>query len=162
MKEEDTKSLEDYLKNDDVNFDAYKNKFDIQGDLEPFHVYASNIIAKKKVEAFGIEKKAYEKKQIFKRADIKESYGYKLLNGSGSLGNKRDIVIRIAFAADFTVDEVNRALKCAGFRPLYVKDLRDAFIYKVFATRINCRDVYELDELLEANGFEKLESVGMD
>lgn len=162
MKEEDTKSLEDYLKNDDVNFDAYKNKFDIQGELEPFHVYASEVIARKKENASLNEKMVYNKKQIFKRADIKENYGYKLLNGSGNLGNKRDIVIRIAFAADFTVDEVNRALKCAGFRPLYVKDLRDAFLYKVFATRINSRDVNELDELLEANRFEKLERVGMD
>ena len=164
MNEKETKDLEDFLSNPNENFETFKKNFEIDDELEPFHVYASEVIARKRAKAKeeGKNYRFYNSNQIFIRANIKERYGYKLLERKDQLGNKRDIVFRIAYAAGFSVQEVNRALKCAGFSPLYIKDKRDAFLYYCFKTRINSFDVDDLDDKLIENGFAPLDTVGKD
>ena len=119
-------------------------------ELDKWYDYASDIINEKK----------QKKKEVLIRADIKEKYGYNLLSGQSRIGKRRDIIIRIAYAANFTLVELNRTLKLAGFSELYVKDPRDAFIYAVFAHRTSDNQVFKLNEELINHGFSKLQEVG--
>ena len=79
MNEKETKDLEDFLSNPNETFETFKKKFEIDDELEPFHVYASEVIARKRAKAKeeGKNYRFYNSNQIFIRANIKERYGYK-------------------------------------------------------------------------------------
>ena len=66
----------------------------------------------------------------------------------------RDLIIRLCIAGRFLVDEINRALKLYGMTPLYAKDKRDACI--IVAINNRKYDLFEIDDLLEKQGLEKL------
>ena len=53
---------------------------------------------------------------VFLKADIPERYGYKLLSGEKHT-KQRDVILRICYAAEFTLKETQRALR------KYVKEL---------------------------------------
>ena len=93
------------------------------------------------------------KKNVFLKADIGLGYGSKLLTGEKTTRN-RDLILRICYAAEFTLDETQRALKLYPFDTLYARNKRDALIMVCFNKRPG--DIFELNELLNSQGIEPL------
>ena len=80
-------------------------------------------------------------------------YGSKLLTGEKTTRN-RDLILRICYAAEFTLDETQRALRLYPFDTLYARNKRDALIMVCFNKRPG--DIFELNELLNSQGIEPL------
>lgn len=95
---------------------------------------------------------------VFLKADIPERYGYKLISGEKRT-RQRDIILRICYAAGFTLDETQKALKKYGMSELYAKIPRDAFLMIVFNERPG--NVIEVNEFLEKNNMEPLRTSGV-
>ena len=68
---------------------------------------------------------------LFIRADITDKYGYKLISGEKHT-NQRDVIIRLCYAGNFTLNETQRALKLYGMAPLYARIKRDALLMVAF------------------------------
>ena len=92
------------------------------------------------------------------KADIPERYGYKLLSGEKHT-KQRDVILRICYAAEFTLEETQRALRKYEMPELYAKIPRDAFLMIVFNERPG--SILDVNEVLRANGLEPLRSSGI-
>ncbi len=64
---------------------------------------------------------------MFLKADIPERYGYKLLSGEKRT-KQRDVILRICYAAEFTLQEIQRVLKKYEMPQLYAEIPRDALL----------------------------------
>ena len=113
-----------------------------------FSVYFKELFREKKIT----------QQEVFLKADIPERYGYKLLSGEKKT-RQRDIIIRICYAATFTLQETQRALKKYGMSELYAKIPRDALIMIAFNERPG--GIIEVNELLKKNGLEPLRTSGV-
>lgn len=113
-----------------------------------FSEYIRNIIKKKKLK----------KQDIFLAADIPERYGYKLLTEEKRT-RQRDIILRICYASELTLDETRVALKLYRMPELYAKIPRDAMIMVCFNERPG--SIIEVNAFLKKNGMESLRSSGM-
>lgn len=132
-----TKGLKNVLKDNEGYFvDAE--------DRKKFSIYVRDLIAEKGMTQADV---AY-------KAGFSESYGRHVLQGDVKL-NKRDAVLRVCIAANFTLKETNRALKLNRLQPLYAKYKRD-FVLMV-AINEGTKTVEEVDKILEENDLEKLE-----
>ncbi len=105
-----------------------------------------------------IRDKGIKQQDVFLEADIPERYGYKLVSGEKHT-RQRDIILRICYAAQFTVDETNGALKRYGMPTLYAKDKRDAILIVIFNDRPG--DILKVNSVLKDNGVETLKSSGV-
>lgn len=94
---------------------------------------------------------------VFLTADIPERYGYKLLSGEKRT-RRRDIILRICYAAQMTLEETQRALEKYGMPRLYSKVPRDALLCILFSSRPG--SLQEVDEALEKEGFSPLAPCG--
>lgn len=101
--------------------------------------------------------KGLRRQEVFLAADISEGYGYKLLTCEKRT-RRRDVILRIFFAAHFTTEEMQRGLKLLGFSPLYPRIPRDAVL--MVAANNSIHDVEKVNALLVQNGFEPLETCG--
>lgn len=106
-----------------------------------------------------IKKKGLVLANVYIAAGLKEKYGQKIIANSRG-GEKRDLIIRICLAARFTFEEMQKALTLHNLAPLYAKIPRDAVI--ISAIRAKKYEISDVDEYLEANGFEKLYEVNSD
>ena len=97
-------------------------------------------------------------KDVFLRADISEKYGYKLLSGEKRT-RQRDAILRICYAAEFTIRETQRALRKYGMAELYAKDKRDALIMIAFNERPG--GIIEVNALLIEHGQRPLRTSGV-
>lgn len=69
-------------------------------------------------------------KEMIRRSGIERSYFYHILNGQKTPG--RNMVLRIGFCMQASLQEMNQLLRLAGLSGLYVKIRRDAtLIYAV-------------------------------
>ena len=93
---------------------------------------------------------------VFLRADVAESYGYKLISGEKRT-RKRDVIYRLCLAAEFTAEETDRALRLYGLPPLYARDPRDAIL--TVALNGGFREAERVNELLRRYGLPPLEGV---
>ena len=100
-----------------------------------------------------IKRNKLKQQTVFLRADIPERYGYKLVSGEKTT-QRRDILLRLFFAAAFTLDEAQHALKLCEMPTLYAKNPRDAVL--MIALNSGMTDPYEVDELLEKHGMDAL------
>ena len=134
LKNMKTDQLEGYLKN---------NEKYMADEKKAFYYYMRDVLDEKNIKL----------KDVYSFAGVTESYGSKILTMEKHTVN-RDLIIRFCIAGHFNWDETNRALKLYGMNELYAKDPRDA----VLIVAINNRkyDLYDVDELLLAHGFEKL------
>lgn len=82
---------------------------------------------------------------VFLKADIPEKYGYKLLSGEKHT-RQRDIILRICYAAELTLEQTQRALRKYEMPQLYAKIPRDAFLMLIFKERPG--GIIEVNELL--------------
>lgn len=150
MSEKDTKELVDILgKTHLKDFEKYCKDHKESMNLYEgsFSVYIKDILAKK-----GITQQT-----VFLKADIPERYGYKLLSGEKHT-KQRDVILRICYAAELSLEETQRGLKKYGMPELYAKIPRDALLMIIFNERPG--SIIDVDGLLKRNAMEPLRTSG--
>ncbi len=132
-----------------ADYDKYveANKSDMMSEVNSFPEYIKDILYKKRIK----------QQTVFLKADIPERYGYKLLSGEKHT-RQRDVILRICYAAELTLDETQRALKKYGMPVLYPKIPRDAYIMICFNDRPG--SILEVNALMKENGLEPLRTSG--
>ncbi len=105
-----------------------------------------------------LKEKKMQKQEVFLLADIPLRYGYKLLSEE-KVTRQRDVILRICYAAGFTLQETQQALKLYHMNPLYARDARDALLMICFNTRPGA--VPDVNDLLEKNNLQALKSSGV-
>ena len=95
---------------------------------------------------------------MFLRADIPERYGYKLLSGEKRT-RQRDVILRICYAAKFSLAETQRALKIYEMPELYAKVPRDALLMIAFNERPG--SILDVNDLLNQKGLQPLRTSGV-
>ena len=146
-----TSELKNILNNSSLkDYDNYlkNNQEDKVEPGESFTVYFKELLQKKNLTQL----------KVFLRADIPERYGYKILSGEKRT-RQRDIILRLCYAADFTLDETQRFLKMYELPTLYAKIPRDALLMLIFNE--HSKNILEINELLKSHGFEPLRTSGM-
>ena len=105
-----------------------------------------------------IKGKGASQQEIFLYADIPERYGYKLISQEKHT-RQRDIILRICYSANFTLDETQKALRLYGMAELYVEYPRDALLMVIFKDRPG--DIIMVNSILKKNRMEPLRSSGV-
>lgn len=149
MGEKNTDELEKVLGSTHIkNFDSYCR--DNSGCMmdEAFTVYMKNLLKEKNLT----------QQTVFLRADIPERYGYKLLSGEKRT-RQRDIILRICYAAEMTLEETQRALKKYELPALYAKIPRDALLMIIFNERPG--NIVEVNTILKKQGMDTLRTSGL-
>jgi hypothetical protein len=151
MQEKETRELEKVLgKTHLSDFDTYmkENKDSMLSDSNSFSTYVKSLLGEK-----GISQQS-----VFLNADVPERYGYKLLSGEKRT-KQRDVILRLCYAAEFTLAETQRALKKYGMAELYAKDERDALIMISFNERPG--SIIDVNTMLKEHGHLPLRTSGV-
>ncbi|MBO6241908.1 MAG: hypothetical protein J6O61_13875 [Butyrivibrio sp.] len=151
MQEKDTNELEKVLgKTHLSDYDSYvqNNKDSMLSDSNSFSSYVKGKLSEK-----GITQQT-----VFLKADVPERYGYKLLSGEKHT-KQRDVILRICYAADFTLQETQRALKKYGMAELYAKYERDALVMIAFNEKPG--SIIEVNTMLKEHGLAPLRTSGV-
>ena len=151
MSELNTKELVDILGKTHLSeFEDYckENKKSMNLDMDSFPVYIKDCLAKRRIT----------QQTVFLKADIPERYGYKLLSGEKHT-RQRDVILRICYAAELTLEETQRALKKYEMPELYAKIPRDALLMIIFNERPG--SIIEVNGLLKQKGMEPLRTSGL-
>lgn len=135
------------VKVDNISVFLKENKDEMVNDDYAFAEYMRQMIKEKGVS----------QQDIFLYADIPERYGYKLISQQKHT-RQRDIILRICYSADFTLEETQKALRLYGMPELYVEFPRDAMLMIVFRDRPG--DIIKVNALLRKNGMQPLRSSG--
>lgn len=151
MKQKNTKELDDILGKTHIS-DFDKFYVEQKGNMDPeqnaFSEYIKDLLKEKKIT----------QQMVFLKADIPEKYGYKLLSGEKHT-RQRDIILRICYAAELTLEQTQRALRKYEMPQLYAKIPRDALLMLIFKDRPG--GIIEVNELLSKNGMEMLRTSGV-
>lgn len=151
MNEKSTTELEQILESTHPkDFTAYcaSNKDSVTDDEKAFVEYFKSLF----------KEKGITQQRVFLKADIPEKYGYKLLSGEKHT-KQRDVILRICYAAGFTLKETQRALKKYGMPELYAKVPRDALLMIAFNDKFG--SILEVNELRQRNGMQLLRTSGL-
>ncbi len=97
-----------------------------------------------------IEEKGLRRQDILQRANLPQKYGYKLLSGETHTKD-RDRLLRIFFAMELSLKQVQRALRLYGMAELYPKIARDVVL--IVALQKKVFDVDEVNRMLQTEGF---------
>lgn len=103
-----------------------------------------------------IRRKGLKQQDVFLAADISEGYGYKLI-AEEKHTRQRDVILRLCFAARFTLEEAQRALKLSGHSPLYPRIERDAVL--MVALNQEIYDIPDVNHLLEQHNMDTLREI---
>ena len=144
MKEKNTKELNEVLgKTHLSDFEKYcaENKESVSDNSEAFSIYVKNLLQEKKLT----------QQYVFLQADIPERYGYKLLSGEKRT-RQRDVILRICYAAKFSLAETQRALKKYEIP-------RDALLMIAFNERPG--SILDVNDLLNQKGLQPLRTSGV-
>ena len=144
MKEKNTKELNEVLgKTHLSDFEKYcaENKESVSDNSEAFSIYVKNLLQEKKLT----------QQYVFLQADIPERYGYKLLSGEKRT-RQRDVILRICYAAKFSLAETQRALK-------KYEVPRDALLMIAFNERPG--SILDVNDLLNQKGLQPLRTSGV-
>ena len=151
MSEKSTNELEDILGTTHPDgFDSYCKK---HSDSMNLSSYSFQDYIKELLKSKGITQQV-----LFVRADIPERYGYKLLSGEKHT-KQRDIILRICYCAELSLQETQRALKKYQMPELYAKIPRDALLMIAFNERPG--SIIAVNELLRKHGMEALRTSGI-
>lgn len=149
MEEKNTVELEKVLKSTHPgDFAAYESENADSLSASSFFDYIKNILEEKKLT----------QQMVFLRADIPERYGYKLLSGEKKT-RQRDVILRICYAAELSLEQTQRALRKYEMPQLYAKMPRDALLMAIFNERPG--DIIDINELLTQHGMEPLRTSGL-
>lgn len=110
-------------------------------DAPPFHKYLNTLISEKNISIPDLGVKIL----------LSRSFTYQIF--SGDRVPSRDIILRIALALEFSLDDTQRLLKLADRGILYPKVKRDAII--IYGLNNNL-GLYKTDETLAGLGMESL------
>ncbi len=138
LKKTSPDDLGDFL---NVNWDS------IIKDSKPFATYMRALLKAKGVR----------QQEMFICADIPEHYGYRLISEERHT-RQRDVIIRLCIGGGFTLDETQKALRLAGFAPLYAKMPRDAAL--IIAINRSIGNVHLVNTLLAEHGMDQLAPCG--
>ena len=150
MHQQDTGELELKLENihpDQIAAFIRENADDLLGNKRDFMDYMNR----------KIKERNLLKKDVIMRADINQGYGHKLLTQE-KVTKQRDVILRICYAAEFTLEETQYALRLYRMETLYVRDARDALIMTCFNDRPG--NIINVNELLLRNNMQPLRSSG--
>lgn len=100
-----------------------------------------------------IRENGLTQQDVFIRADMSESYGYKILSQEKHT-TQRDTILRLCIAARLTLEETQRALKMYGMSPLYSRVSRDAVL--MVALNKGTADITDVNILLQEHGMSPL------
>ena len=151
MESKSTNELEKILGSTHINeVSAYlkSNEESIISNEYAFHEYISKLIKLKNLR----------KQDVFLAADVSEKYGYKLLSGEKHT-KQRDVILRLCYASELTLEETQKALKLYRMPELYAKIPRDAMIMIAFNERPG--SIIDVNSFLKNNGMEILRSSGV-
>lgn len=151
MNHKKTKELVDILGKTHISeFDKFckEQKDSLDPDRNSFSEYIKQLLKEKKIT----------QQMVFLKADIPERYGYKLLSGEKHT-RQRDIILRICYAAEMTLEETQIALQKYEMPQLYAKIQRDALLMLIFNERPG--GIIEVNELLKEKGLEMLRTSGV-
>ena len=151
MNTKNTKELVDILGKTHISeFDKFckEQKDSMDPDEHAFSEYIKSLLKEKKMT----------QQMVFLKADIPERYGYKLLSGEKHT-RQRDVILRICYAAEMTLEETQRALQKYGMPQLYAKIPRDALLIIIFNERPG--GIIEVNELLSEKGMDMLRTSGV-
>ena len=151
MNEKNTEELSEILKHTHISeFGKFRdeNLYGFSEDQEAFSIYIKELLAKR-----GITQQ-----KVFLNADIPERYGYKLLSGEKRT-KQRDVILRICYAAELSLDETQKALTKYGMPELYAKKERDAVLMIVFNERPG--SIIDVNSILKENDLLPLRTSGI-
>lgn len=117
-------------------------------EMDSFSVYIKDLL----------REKGLTQQKVFLLADIPERYGYKLLSGEKHT-KQRDVILRICYAAECTLEETQKALRKYEMPQLYAKIPRDALLMIIFNERPG--SIIDANTLLKKNGMEPLRTSGV-
>ena len=123
----DTRDLEKVLGEvhpKDIDKYLDENKSEMRPEGKAFSSYVRDLL----------KEKGIRQQDLFLEADIPERYGYKLLSEEKHT-KQRDVILRICYAGEFTLEETQRALRYYEMPQLYAKIPRDAILMVAFNTR---------------------------
>ena len=146
MEDKKTEELNNLLLNaapKDIGGVLKENKKYMTNGGREFYDYYTDILHKKHIKL----------KDVYTFADTSESYGGKIIRMERPTSD-RNLMIRFCIAGHFSLFEMNRALKLYGMRELYAKEPRDACLIVAVNNRVY--DLGDIDDMLEAQGLEKL------
>ena len=103
------------------------------------------------------KQKNLSQKEIFLQADIPERYGYKLISQEKRT-RQRDIILRICYAAHFTLEETQKSLRLYRMPELYTEFPRDVVIMTALEERPG--DIIDVNALLKSKGMDVLRECG--
>ena len=124
---ENSQSIHSYMKSNEAEFDD-KNFYSLLATL--------------------ITDSGKSKTKIVTDSCISEPYLYDLLRGAKR--PTRNIVIKLAFGLELTLETTERFLMLAGYRNFYARHKRDSLLKYAF---LNNMDILEADGLLTEYGF---------
>ena len=151
MYKKSTEELEKILENihpDEISGFMEENKDEMLDDNRHFMKYM-----KEKFKEKGVTKQ-----NVFLKADISLGYGYKLLTEEKRT-QQRDIILRICYAAEFSLKETQRALEIYRMDKLYARDQRDALIMTFFNEHPG--SIIDINEALLSHNLQPLRSSGV-
>lgn len=124
-----TENLLAYLKNADRTSLTRYRETQLKGIITDYREYMDYLI----------RKSGRRRLEIFRIANVRENYGYKILNGE-ILSGDRDRLLRILFALRVSLSECQRALKLHATAALSPYSPRDAvLIYALY------HHIYDMD-----------------
>lgn len=124
-----TKSINQYRK---------ENKNELKDSPKAFYYFFKDTLEEKRISL----------KELYKNADVSDSWGGKIIRMERHTTN-RDVIIRLCLAGHFNLTETNRALKLYEMSPLYARNTRDACIIVAINNRIY--DILKVDDILFEN-----------
>lgn len=74
-----------------------------------------------------MDKKGITRTEFIRRMNLDRNYGYQLLNGTRP--PTRNHLIQMGLLLELNLEELQRLLKTANKKPLYVRDLFDARVF---------------------------------
>ena len=105
-----------------------------------------------------LKEKGIRQQDVFLYADIPERYGYKIMSGEKHT-RQRDVILRMCYAAELSLEETQKALRIYGLPELYAKVPRDAVLMIAFNTRPG--GIIEVNQLLRDKKIEPLRTSGL-
>ncbi len=105
-----------------------------------------------------LKEKGIRQQDVFLYADIPERYGYKIMSGEKHT-RQRDVILRMCYAAELSLEETQKALRIYGLPKLYAKVPRDAVLMIAFNTRPG--GIIEVNQFLRDKKIEPLRTSGL-
>lgn len=82
-----------------------------------------------------MQDKGISKAELIKRLNVNRNYGYQFLNGTRN--PKRSYVIQIGLLLETSIEQLQKLLKAADRKPLYVRNIFDARVFYALNNKMN-------------------------